>query len=1086
MEDQLGTNPELIHENALLKQKIQELEISEAELIRTKEELRNSERSYRSLFETSQDSIFVVNQETGSFISANTAACQLYGYTQEEFLKMRHVDISAEPEKTKSAVRNYASKIDIRMHRKKDGNIFPVEIDGGYFVQDGHTFYTAFIRDITERRNAEENLVEYQKRLHDAYKLAHIGAWGWNPETDIVTWTEEVYHIAGLDPMFPAPAYAEQLKLFTPESWAALKAAALRAMGTGEPYQLEVELIRPDGNIRSVHWFGSVKYDPSGRINGLYGIIQDITEQKEAEEVLRKSEERFKLSMEVTNDGLWDWNISTGTAYLNPGYYLMLGYEVGAFPPFIDSWMNLLHPEDREKAQKHSLDCITGKTDFFEFESRMKTKNGEWLWVLNRGKCVERDEQGHALRLLGTNADITERKRAADVLRIQNELALALTQTTDLNKTFEMCLSAAICISDMDCGGVYLFDEITGGIRLASSQGLTETLIRELEYYGPDSPNVALVQNGNPVYFSKNDLIKTGALFDDSIHCVGVIPIITEGKPVACLNVGSYSLDELPEYRRPLVEVLVAQMGAFIFRAMLYKQLKESEDYFRSITEQMSDVVYVTDSNGTITFMSPSAEQTFGFSPYEMEGRPFIDFMPESDISEGLDAFIKLVKTGEPIIGVEFPMKRKDGSVFPGELDSSIYQKDRFSGTIGTIRDITKRKLAEIERQGLTAQLQQAQKMEAIGRLAGGIAHDFNNMLSVILGNTDLALMGDTIHNEPVINNLQEIRNAAIRSANLTRQLLAFARKQIISPKMLDLNDTIEKALKMIRRLIGEDISLEWLPDKNLWPVKMDPSQVDQIMTNLCINAKDSITDKGMITIKTGTAFLDIDDCLKYPECVPGEYVMLEVSDNGCGMNKDILDNLFEPFFTTKDISKGTGLGLATVFGIVKQNKGFIIVNSEPGQGATFKIYLPNSREEAVIKNDAANDFQVNLKGSEIVLLVEDEPAVLKIEKAKLQLLGYNVLAAESPMDAIRLAKGYTETIHLLISDVVMPDMNGKELAEQLKLIHPELKCLFMSGYTADVIARKGLLEEGVNFVSKPFSIDDLALKVREILDSVL
>lgn len=385
----------------------------------------------------------------------------------------------------------------------------------------------------------------------------------------------------------------------------------------------------------------------------------------------------------------------------------------------------------------------------------------------------------------------------------------------------------------------------------------------------------------------------------------------------------------------------------------------------------------------------------------------------------------------------------------------------------------------EEARAHLEAQLRQAQKMESVGRLAGGVAHDFNNMLQAILGNVDLALNEIPPHSS-LRENLEEIRRSAQRSAYLTRQLLAFARKQTIRPEVLDLNDTVAGMLKMLQRLIGEDIQLLWAPGANVWSVKMDPGQVDQILANLTVNARDAIEGVGKVTIETANAKLDDTYAQSHPECVPGDYVMLAVSDTGRGMDEETWAHLFEPFFTTKELGKGTGLGLATVFGIVKQNNGFIDVYSEPGQGTAFKLYLPRAEAEArVVPQPAA---QRSLRGTETVLLVEDEEQIMNLGQQILERHGYTVLTASTPEAALALAMRHQGLIHLLITDVVMPGMNGKELKQRLMASHPGLKCLFISGYTADVIAHHGVLDERVYFLQKPFTIRTLAERVREVL----
>ncbi len=392
------------------------------------------------------------------------------------------------------------------------------------------------------------------------------------------------------------------------------------------------------------------------------------------------------------------------------------------------------------------------------------------------------------------------------------------------------------------------------------------------------------------------------------------------------------------------------------------------------------------------------------------------------------------------------------------------------TAAIEMVEDIT-------EKQNLERQFHQSQKLEAVGLLAGGVAHDFNNMLSVIIGYTELAMTkvdpAQSLHAD-----LEQIFKAALRSTDITRQLLSFARKQTIVPAVLDLNQNVESMLKMLRRLIGEDIELVWLPEEGLRPIKMDPVQIDQILANLCLNARDAIADTGNVTIETGYAVFDETYCANHAGYVTGEYVLLTVSDDGCGMDKKMVEQIFEPFFTSKGLGRGTGLGLSTVYGIVKQNNGFINVYSEPATGTTFKIYLPCYEDQTV---DTRPDRVMVTPASlgETVLVAEDEPALLIMTKMMLEKLGYRVLTAGTPGEAIRLAEEYASEIQLLITDVVMPEMNGRELSERIQSLNPGIGILFMSGYTTDVIVHRGVLEKGVNFIQKPFSIKDLAHKVR-------
>jgi signal transduction histidine kinase len=425
-------------------------------------------------------------------------------------------------------------------------------------------------------------------------------------------------------------------------------------------------------------------------------------------------------------------------------------------------------------------------------------------------------------------------------------------------------------------------------------------------------------------------------------------------------------------------------------------------------------------------------------------------------------------------------MAKKNGQHLFVEIESRNLKKQDEVLRVSAVRDITDRMQAENEKNKLQEQLLQSQKMESIGRLAGGVAHDFNNMLGVILGYSEMAVE-QVAEGHPILATLHEIQQAAQRSADLTKQLLAFARKQTAVPKVLDLNRTVETMLAMLRRLIGENIDLSWLPGKGLGLIKIDPSQVDQILANLCVNSRDSIIgNTGKITIETANFDADETFCAEHTDIGPGKYIQLTFSDNGSGMEPEILSHLFEPFFTTKNLGEGTGLGLAMIYGIVKQNHGAISVNSKPGQGTTFRIYLPLYKAKA---GSVQIDSNITKKaGCETILLVEDEPMILEMTTLMLKGLGYNILSAATPIEAIRLAEEHSGEIQMLMTDIIMPEMNGRDLAQKLSSLHPEIKRLFMSGYTADIIAQHGVLEEEMNFLQKPFSRKELSTKVREVL----
>ncbi len=507
--------------------------------------------------------------------------------------------------------------------------------------------------------------------------------------------------------------------------------------------------------------------------------------------------------------------------------------------------------------------------------------------------------------------------------------------------------------------------------------------------------------------------------------------------------------------------------------------LVQNNILLEGIINGIPDILAIQKPDHTIERYNQAGYNAIGLSPEAIKNRKCYQLIgreSECDLCATRDA-LKTKKPAElekyvPELGQHLicrsnPILDQDGNV--------VY-------IIEQLCDITERKQAEKEQEKLQAQLNQAQKMESVGRLAGGVAHDINNMLTIINGYAEM--MAEVLpSSDPMYDSVQEIQDAGKRSAVMVRKLLAFARKQTIAPVSMNLNDSVSGMLKMLHLLIGENIDLLWKPCQNAWLIKMDFSQIEQILSNIVVNCCDAITGNGKIVIETENIEFDKQYCADHVGFVPGQYVMLAVSDNGCGMDKHVLDNLFEPFFTTKEVGKGTGLGMPTVYGIVKQNNGFINVYSEPGQGTTVRIYFPRLLEEADIEEQGKKK-DILLKGrGETILVLEDETVVLNLTRIMLGRLGYNVITSNSPSEALELAKAHDGKIDLLLTDVVMPEMNGREFADQLNGLFPETKVLFMSGHMANVIAHHTVLDERVNFIEKPFSINRLAAKVREVLD---
>ena len=802
----------------------------------------------------------------------------------------------------------------------------------------------------------------------------------------------------------------------------------------------ENEIMDRSGNLLNIGWSNVLTKDTDGCVIDVTCIGVDLTERKRSEKKLKESETKYRTILKSAMDGFWLTDMDGRLLEVNDAYCSMSGYNTDELLS-----MNVSDLEALEKRCHidHRIKSIIEKGSD-RFESKHRRKDGT-IFDIEISIQYGTIEGGQFICFL---RDISEKKQAFEEIKAANEkMRLAADAAHfgiwDLNVKenrleWDDWMFRLYGISRDHFNGAY--EAWQSGVHPddleRSSREVEQALSGEKEF----DTEFRIVRPDGEIRYIKAYATVSRDSRSNPIKMTGINYDITDQKN-----------SEL--------------------------NLKESEDRFKALHNASFGGIVIHDKGLIIECNRGMSEMT-GFAYDELIGMDGLSLISE----DTREMVIHNINTGYEK-AYEAMGIRKDGKTYPLRLEArNIPYKGKMVRTV-EFRDISEQKDAEQEKEKLQAALTQAQKMESVGRLAGGVAHDFNNMLSIILGNIEM-ILDDLDPQNPIISNLEEVQKAAERSTNLTRQLLAFARKQTVSPKVIHLNHTIEGMLNMLRRLIGEDIDLSWHPEEALWAVKMDPSQIDQILANLCVNARDSIKDVGKITIKTNNAHFDKECFMDHPEFKPGQYVMITVNDNGCGMDRKTIDNLFEPFFTTKALGKGTGLGLATVYGIVKQNNGFISVISKPNQGATFKLYLPRYVEQFKIEMDKA--FQANLpKGHETILLVEDEESILKLTKMMLERMGYNVMAVSKPHDAIQICKNSKEEIHLLMTDVVMPLMNGRDLAETISDSCPNIKYLFMSGYTSNVIAHRGILDEGINFITKPFSRQTLSLKLREILDEV-
>jgi two-component system cell cycle sensor histidine kinase/response regulator CckA len=817
-----------------------------------------------------------------------------------------------------------------------------------------------------------------------------------------------------------------QEQLWPPEVYQEYLPFLEQALHTRSIRFLETELQLPEIGLRSFKITCVPLFDDAGSVLELLAVAHDFTDEKQRER-------EYKELLYGMNDSAFVIDFEGRFIEISDTAADRLGYSreelLAMGPADIDPHLSW------EQIQQLIAGMRKGERQVFE--TMHKGKSGDVFPVEISSSLVT--YRGNPV-ILSVARDITERKRAEEVLRKrERELSIIIDNMPGL-----------VSHVDRDLRYVYASKgyERMFGVPPQQVVGRRMPEVVGEEVFGQAEPHVQKALSGEQVTVETPIRLPDGEL---SYGLTTFVPDIDANGEVGGLFIIGLDISEL-------------------------RRAEAERERLLSAIDQAAETIVITDAEGTIQYVNPAFQRITGYSRAEARGQNMRFLKSGKQDDSFYRQMWETIASGNTWQGT-IVNRRKDGTLFT-EVAAISPVHDAAGNIVSYVaakRDITQ----ELE---LEQQYRQAQKMEAVGRLAGGIAHDFNNMLGVILGRAEFALtMLEPSH--PLKESLEEILRAAERSADLTRQLLAFARKQTIAPKVLDLNLAVEGTLRMLRRLVGEEIDLQWLPAADLWEVEMDPVQIDQILANLCVNSREAIEGVGRITIQTGNVVLEDAYCRAHPGVDPGQYVMLAVSDDGRGMDEETQAHLFEPFFTTRKGGEGSGLGLATVFGIVKQNSGFIDVYSEPQHGATFEIYLARSKKSGRRAMEKAPKPPLP-RGTETILLVEDEPAIMKMGKIMLEELGYTVLTAGTPGEAIRLADEHSGKIQLLITDVVMPEMNGRELAKKLKGLYPNLKRLFMSGYAERGIVRHGVLDEGIHFIQKPFTMNALAETVREVLES--
>jgi len=787
-----------------------------------------------------------------------------------------------------------------------------------------------------------------------------------------------------------------------------------------------------------------------------------------SEEALRGSEERLELALKASKQGLWDWNVITNKVFFDEQWAEMLGYDLAETDGTYQFWEKLVHPDDLNRVQAALESHFGGTSPYFESEYRLLTREGKWKWILDLGKVVSRRRDGKPVRMIGTHLDITGRKNAEQQLHeSQRKLATLISNLPGMAYRCKNDEKMTMLFASQGC------HELTG----YSAEELIQNQDRNLAQliHPQDSPDVLAsireaTKSKHP--FQITYRIKSRDGQEKWVWEQGqAVSLDSGGQEI--LESFVIDISDRVKAERAL-EIRNLQYQSFIHNSLVgiwrldFREPIPTALPSREIARQILETGYFSECNDAFAKMYGASSQE------EWIGRPLNDVVVNFEVSLGRVEKVVLNDFKTELIDNEEKDSRGNIRYFRNSYFGFV-ENNALQWMWGIQLDITEHKRLE-------AQYQQAQKMEAIGNLAGGIAHDFNNLMTVVNGYSELLL--NELHEPAKLETgIRAIQKAGMRAASLTTQLLAFSRQQIIQPKIIHLNQTVSDITGMLRRLIGEDVELSTHLAPGLRRIEIDPGQIEQVIMNLAVNARDAMPQGGKLDIETMNIDLDEKYTRQHVDIGEGKYVMLVISDTGVGMEETTKQKIFEPFFTTKSKDKGTGLGLSTVYGIVRQNKGAINVYSEPGKGTIFKIYLPavaTESEESGLRTDHP-ETQV---GTESILVVEDEEMVRSLVCNILQSHGYDVQDTTSPQHALDICEQSSRTFHLMITDVIMPGLSGPELAEKCLKIRPELKVLYLSGYTERSIVNHGIVEDDISFLQKPFSSAALLQKVREVIDS--
>ena len=1042
--------------------------------------LSTSEQSFLKIIESAND-VMYTHDGQGNLTWVNAAASRLSGYTREELLRMNILDLVV-PEQRKMVRKRWARRERgtllppfVGQFIAKDGTRRTLEVSPCLISEDGLPSSILSIgRDITDRVKAEQALRENENRFRAYIEQSSDILSLLNQKGNVVYQSKSITSHLGYEPEDLIGKCA--FDFVHPDDLETAIAGfrqGLEDHTKGEA--ISIRLRHKDGSWK---WFEGVSspYIADAGKAGLLASFRYVGDRIEAQSELRRSEERYRLLFERNLAGVFMSREGT-LIDCNDAFAHIFGYEssrqmiaAGDFNPYYS-------PAQRAEY----IRLLKQHRALTNIEFRLRKRDASEVWVLENVMLIE-DESGETI--LGTLVDITESKRTDAERKNAEKLQAALYRISD----------CANSVSDLQ--QLYkALHEIIGELMYAENLyvALTDDTHEYLHFpYSVDSVDVHVdrkmgkglteyvLRTGKPLLADHEKIKALDAIGEtESVgaDCVDWLGVPLRDGNVVFGVIALQSYDPKVRYTKRDKEILtyVSQhISIAIARKRQEEALRASEARHRSLVESAVYGMYRSSLDGKFLDVNPALVEMLGYS--SAEELMAVDMARDVYVDpEHRAAVLKSYQETGTLETLELRWKRKDGRHITVRLSGNAFKNDRGEalGFEMIAEDIT-------ERRALEEQLRQSQKMEAVGRLAGGIAHDFNNLLTVIKGYGEL-VADELDPADPLRNEVDEIRKAADRAASLTRQLLAFSRQQVLAPKVLDLNAVVHNMDKLLHRLLGEDVDLFTVLEPGLGRVKADPGQVEQVIMNLAVNARDAMPQGGKLTIETANVDLDENYARDHVSVKPGSYVMIAVSDTGLGMTEKVKARIFEPFFTTKEIGKGTGLGLSTVYGIIKQSGGYIWVYSEIGRGSCFKVYLP--RVDGPADEAPRNTRQPARHGSETVLLVEDEDGVRALMRQVMHRHGYNVLEARHGGEALLMCERHQGKIDMLVTDVVLEQMSGRELAERLLKIRPGMKVLYVSGYADDAIVHHGVLTAGMEFLQKPFTTEALARKIRYVLD---